>query len=201
MITRLKLSTIEQGLPKYRSMLAGNAAYVPSSYESIATLTAAGGETSLSFTSIPATYQHLQIRGIYKDSYATASYGEMWVRFNNDSGTNYSYHDLLGNGATVSAAGNSTQGQMILQASSVNGVASTFGVVLMDIHDYASTSKYKTLRSMQGADRNSTATNPSAVCLTSGLWQSTTAVNRVDLIRGTTSFAAGSTFALYGIRG
>ena len=62
MITRLKLSTIEQGLPKYRSMLAGNAAYVPSSYESIASATGTGSSGTITFSSIPSTYQSLQLR-------------------------------------------------------------------------------------------------------------------------------------------
>ena len=48
----------------YSSFLAGNAGYVPPSYESIQTTTLSSSQSTISFTSIPATFKHLQIRCI-----------------------------------------------------------------------------------------------------------------------------------------
>lgn len=52
---------------RYTDMLAGNSFWNPWSpstdYDSIATTTVgAGGAASITFSSIPSTYQHLQIR-------------------------------------------------------------------------------------------------------------------------------------------
>lgn len=201
MITRLKLSTIEQGLPKYRSMLAGNPAYDPAAFISIATVTATGGESSLSFTSIPGTYQHLQVRGITRANDASTSATDMTIRFNSDTGSNYTYHILQGTGATASASGNGTQTISYIFRNVVGGgtTSGIFGASIIDVHDYASTSKYKTLRAFAGSDRNASDTTY-RVQLSSGLWQSTSAITTITL-GCSANFASGTTFALYGIKG
>ena len=77
-----KFSTNSLKTPlKYSSFLAGNAAVIGTSYESIATTTVgSGGASSITFSSIPATYAHLQIRGIFKPSAACW----LGLRFNSD---------------------------------------------------------------------------------------------------------------------
>jgi hypothetical protein len=172
----------------------------PSSYESIATVTATGGEVSLTFSSIPGTYSSLQIRGIARANDAGTGATDMSIRFNSDSGSNYAYHILQGTGSTVSASSGATQTLMYTFRNVVGGGAGSgiFGGVLLDVHDYASTSKYKTLRAFAGSDRNTTDTTY-RVQLSSGLWQSSSAVTSVTLGCGD-GFAAGTTFALYGIK-
>lgn len=204
MITRLKLSTIEQGLPKYRSMLAGNDAYIPTSFESIATVTATGGESSLSFTSIPATYQHLQVRGIARDT-STAFYGDIGLkfRFNSDSGNNYASHQLYGNGSsagTSSATSANGISGWFGQVNSGSSNTTVYGVSILDIHDYASTTKNKTTRLFAGSSANQTTTD-FGVALSSGLWMSTSAITSITILANYANIAAGTTFALYGIRG
>lgn len=171
------------------SFLAGNAFYVPPAFESIATVTAAGGETTLSFTSIPSTYVALQIRGISKNGTGSDN---VEIRFNSDSGSNYSFHNLQGNGASVSATGSATQtnGRVGVDTNT------EWWSAIIDIHDYASTSRYKTVRSFTGFDANGSGN----VRLMSSLWQSTSAVTSIQLFHGTYTWTAGSTFALYGIK-
>jgi hypothetical protein len=65
------------------------------------------------------------------------------------------------------------------------------------IHFSASTTKNKTLRSFTGQDRNGAG----QMWLTSGLWMSTSAINRVDLFVSGVLWTTDSTFALYGIKG
>jgi len=175
----------------------------PSSYESIATFTAAGGETSLTFSSIPATYASLQIRGISRDTAAFNYNQELGVRFNSDTGSNYAWHRLIGSSAgSVSANGSASATSIATYYSGCcdNATASVYGANIFDIHDYASTTKYKTVRYFSGVDTN-TSSAEFGVTLGSGLWQSTSAVTSINIRSLYTAFKAGSTFALYGIKG
>ena len=205
MITRLKLSTIEQGLPKYRSMLAGNDAYQPTAFESIATSNPTGGAASITFSSIPSTYQHLQIRAIVHDNYATDKAPntgfDLNFQFNSDSGTNYSNHYLYGNGSSAVAAGAANSSIINLPGTNQISTANYMSVAIIDILDYASTSKYKTVRTFCGADANGTGTTNRCVALNSGSWRSTSAVSTIQIFAWGTGFVAGTQFALYGIKG
>jgi hypothetical protein len=164
----------------------------PSSYESIATVTAAGGETSLNFTSIPGTYKSLQIRGWLKSSGG----GGGNMRYNSDTGSNYALHSVGGNGSSVFASGSASQTYMFIVDTSGSTYNST---TIVDIIDYASTTKNKTMSAWYGYDNNSTN---GSTYLYSGLWMSTSAITSIQLGTGNFSgtFAAGSTFALYGIK-
>lgn len=190
MITRLANSSLAQDLPKYRSMLAGNAAYIPTSFDSIATSTPTSG-TSVTFSSIPNTYQHLQIRASIQ-----AGDGSGRIRLNGSSSTNdYAAHLLRGDGASVIASGAGT--------GSYDGVpyynyysTATGAVIIVDIHDYASTTKNKTVRIANGIDIN----GGGYMALWSGLYISTTAVSSIT-VTASGGFTTGTTIALYGIKG
>ncbi len=191
-ITSIKTGSSFTNLVKYNDFLAGNTAFSPPSFESIATVTATGGETELNFTSIPATYKHLQIRGISRLS--AQNYLAMQV--NTDTGSNYARHHLTGNGSAASAAGSATPSQIVFIGSSPS-TASTFGVLIIDLIDYADTTKYKTIRSFNGYDTNGAG----EVYLTSGLWENTAAVTGLTIKANSGTYEAGSTLALYGIKG
>ena len=180
---------------RYVDMLAGNAAFVENSYESIATVTSPAA-TSVTFSGIPSTYTHLQIRGIANNGEASG-YNNQSLRFNGDTSANYAYHRLAGDGATVSASGTAN-------ATSINDVfrippaGSTFGVFVIDILDYTSTTKAKTIRSLNGGDSNGSGW----IGLHSGLWYKTPeAITSITLISSSGNFGTNSQFALYGIRG
>ena len=80
------------------------------SYESIQTVTVgAGGSASVTFSSIPATYKHLQIRGILRSSYSPSN-TSMRLTFNSDTGNNYSSHFLMSTGSSVTAGNDSGNG-------------------------------------------------------------------------------------------
>lgn len=166
---------------------------VTNSYESIATLNGTGSSNTISFTSIPATYKHLQVR------FASLSTGAAdWVnlRFNSDSNTaNYFSHRLTGDGATVSAVAQGTQ--PFLKYQFIGGSTTQPSVGVVDILDYANTSKNKTVRTLTGFDTNGSGT----IAFTSGLWSSTSATTRLDFILDSSNFASTTVFALYGIKG
>jgi hypothetical protein len=204
-ITSIKTGSSFTNLVKYDSFLGPNSAFIPTypSFESIQTATATGGETSLSFTSIPSTYKSLQIRGIYNDTYASGgpSFGYMQGRLNNDSGSNYAFHRLYGNGVSATASGYTSQTYFAAGIGLDAGtLANDFGANILDIIDYADTSKYKTIRLFAGVDSNG-ASNGQLVGMFSSLWRSTAAITSITLNAFDNGFTAGSTFALYGIKG
>jgi hypothetical protein len=165
---------------------------ITGSYESIATFTLGSNSSSeVIFTSIPSTYASLQIRSLSQVTANSLTY--LYLQFNGDTGSNYMAHRLSGSGATVTATSFSPTEialGMVAGTSSNNWTG-----CIADIHDYASTTKYKTLRSISGCDNNGSGT----IALLSGLWMSTSAITSMRIFGNT--YAAGSTFALYGIKG
>lgn len=191
-ITRVKASSITQGLPKGKTALTGNPVILPGSYESIQTVTVgAGGSSSISFTSIPSTYSHLQLR--IMEGFSGSGFNPK-INFNSDTGTNYSWHYVLGNGSAASASSAATQAFMYLNS---NQAFPTPTVHVVDVLDYANTNKNKTMRALDGFDTNGSVNGGYAV-LWSGNWRSTSAVSTLTISGGT--FAQYSSFALYGIK-
>jgi len=163
-------------------------------YESIATITVgSGGSSSISFTSIPGTFTHLQIRGIARRSSGNTN---TIVRFNSDSGNNYAAHYLVGNGSSASAGAESSVSRFYLDILTASATSYSAGV--MDILDYSNTNKYKVARTLAGIDLNGSGT----VWLASGLWQNTAAITTVTLsLESSANFEQYTHFALYGIKG
>ena len=191
-VSRIQQSSILQGFPKSRSLLAGNSAYIPSSFESIATINGTGSSGTITFSSIPSIYKHLQIRFIAND----ANGYQTLLRFNSDSGSNYSYHGLYGGGSSVAANGFANSSSIAV-GPTTGYVTNTMAVAIIDIHDYADTSKNKTVRSFNGVDFNGSG----EIRLHSGLWRSTAAITSISIFLNANTFLSNSTFALYGIKG
>jgi hypothetical protein len=162
----------------------------------------AGGQASVEFTSIPAYYEHLQIRGIGRSSQVADGTNYIYLRFNGSSQTEYAYHDLTGNGASASAGGTANSTQIIAgQLPRANQLASSFAVNIIDILDYANTNKNKTVRCLSGIDYNGLSNSqPGYIRLQSGLWINANAVTSIQLTSESGNFVQYSTFALYGIK-
>jgi hypothetical protein len=167
-------------------------------FESIATTTLSTATASITFSSIPATYTHLQIRGIFRSDYAGLT-DNLLMRFNSDTGANYVEHILRGDGASpgVYADPNSNTIFTTLDGAGATANANVFAASVMDILDYANTNKYKVMRHLSGRDNN----GDGGVSFSSGMWQNTAALTTILLYpRYGTNFTAYSQFALYGIR-
>jgi hypothetical protein len=163
--------------------------FAPSgAYDSIAT--SSGAASSITFSSIPSTYTHLQLRLFMVGTSVTQ---DVWGRFNSDTGANYSTHRIFGTGAAQAAGGNTTSSKIDFFAWSNTEP----GVAVIDILDYANTSKYKTSRSLTGSDSNGSG----FIHFTSGLWQSASAIDSITFFPQVGTFAAGTHAALYGIKG
>ena len=174
-------------------IIASSKSVATTAYSSIATVTVgAGGASTISFTSIPSTYTHLQIRALSGSNPAGYNSG---VRFNGDTGTNYYGHAVYGAG---SSAGSFSLGGQSFASISFNGITNTqFSVAVIDILDYKNTNKYKTIRSLNGRDNNGVGD----IYLMSGSWSSTSAITSIDIVAPSATFIQYSQFALYGIKG
>lgn len=174
----------------------GTAIPIAGNYESIATTTVgAGGQAAITFNSVPTTYKHLQIRASSRDTTGTGNFNIQVGNGSVDTGSNYSWHYLLGQGSGSALAGNGTSTTSALIGQNSAGT-SNFAGTIIDILDYANTSKNKTFRSLNGWDNNGAG----AMFMWSGAWFNTAAVNTIK-INASTSFAQYSSFALYGIKG
>jgi len=174
------------------SAISGNLFAPSGAYDSIATTTLSSAAASISFSSIPQTYKHLQIRCFYKTSSTGAN---MKISYNSGAITLVNSHYLTGDGATASA-GRDTGGPIIsLQA---GNAANTYYAQVIDLFDYTSTNKNQTLRTLGGGDFNGSGT----IFLISGLSTSTTAISQITLSLNTAhDYSQYSSFALYGVKG
>jgi hypothetical protein len=170
----------------------GAAAGGGTAYESIATVTVgSGGSSSISFSSIPSGFKHLQIR--FSAASANSDVG-LVAQFNGDTSTNYGAHFLYGTGSAAGASGDTPRNN--IYASS--GLYPTyFSAGVLDILEYGNTNTYKTTRSLTGADRNGSG----IIWLFSGAWRSTSAISSISLNAASGNIAEYSKFALYGIKG
>ena len=198
-ITRVKASSITQGLPKGKTALTGNDVILPGSYESIQTVTLSSNQTSINFTSIPSTYTHLQIRGIVRSTRSNSN-NNIYIGLNGDTTTgNYNAHSLVGDGASASSSqlsGVTGMGSIYSINVAATSTASVFGGIVIDILDYANTNKYKTMRTLSGYDANGSGNTG----IFSGLWMNTAAVTSINLLTYYDQYATYSSFALYGIK-
>lgn len=177
-------------------ILASSGGGAANSYESIQTVTLASATSTITFSSIPSTYTHLQIRGGLNGT-AAGTYNNVNLRFNSDSGANYSTHTVYGDGSV--GANNETSGTRIYGAifDTQASAADYLGVAVIDILDYANTNKYKTTRALSGLDLNTGGGN---IALGSGNWRDTVAITSITFSTVSGNFNVGSTLALYGIK-
>lgn len=168
----------------------------------IATTTLTGNQTSVTFSSIPQDYTHLQLRVMARTTGQAEVNGFAHIELNSDTGTNYSNHYVSGNGSSASSLGFATQSpyylMMCAYTTGQSASASIFGVGITDFLDYANTNKYKTVRCLTGMDNNSTA---GRVYLSSTNWRNTNAITSIKIIPGeATNFVQYSRFDLYGVK-
>ena len=205
-VYKLSANSVRNGRTVYGSMLAGNSVFfpysLPTSFDSIATVNVGtDNPTTITFSSIPSTYTHLQIRGISRCG-RTDGEDNYILRFNSDSGNNYAHHKIYGTGSTVAAsATTSTSGINVDSSISSPFIGtSNFAPLILDILDYANTNKYKTVRYISGVDSN--GGNRDRIFFASGLWQSTSAITSITLLADASqTLSQYTTLALYGIKG
>jgi hypothetical protein len=191
-IRSLRTASISTGV-KRSKVWDQSAVVVTNSYESIATqVVGAGGAASITFSSIPGTYKHLQIRTFARTPSNTLAVFQV----NGDNGNNYAIHRINGNGSTVVA--NNTVSYNYGGVSLTPSASDIFSAGIIDILDYANTSKTKVFKTLSGWDANGSG----QVEMRSSLWNSTSAITSLVFTTDSGgSFQQYTHFALYGIKG
>jgi hypothetical protein len=170
-----------------------------STFDSIATQTVtSGGPTTLSFTSIPQGYKHLQIRWLGRVGTDGTTYS---MRFNSDTGNNYSSYLYYGQNGSVAALGTAVGNSAMYFYGWGRGYNGTFSAGILDIHDYSLTTKNKTIRGYCGNDTNSAGDFGDIYVATSAVWASNSAITTIDISGSSAAWQNGTQFALYGIKG
>jgi len=176
-------------------LLSQGGSSAPVAFELISTQVLGSNAASVTFSSIPATYRHLQLRIVGKNSGNDTGIN---MTFNGVS-TGYAWHNLYGNGGSALIEnGSPSVGFIKLRNSmSESATANAFAVSITDIVDYSSSNKFKTSRTFSGARDTSTGVN-----MSSGLSTSLTAISSLTLTpEAATNFVTNSRFSLYGVKG
>jgi hypothetical protein len=195
-VSRLSQQSIQQSFPKGNTLWDGTTN--TSAYDSLGSvLVPSGGLATITFSNIPQTYTHLQIRLLARGTNASTG-GDLSIQFNGDTASNYTYHQLYGDGSSTAA--NSGANQTITYGPTFTGAnapANVFGVGITDLLDYANTNKFKTIRTLSGQDQNGVN---GFVNFRSGLWRSTSAISSMVLVAAGGNFVQHSQLSLYGIK-
>jgi hypothetical protein len=157
---------------------------MPATYEPIATQTLGSAAASVTFSSITSTYTDLKI---IITMTATAGSPSLYLRYNGDTGTNYSTNSVYGDGTNAGSFRASNENKLY-----IGELNTTIGTTIVDVMNYSNTTTNKTCLA-----RNSMAANVQAIV---GLWRNTSAINEIVVLTSSSTFIVGSTFTLYGIK-
>lgn len=161
----------------------------------------AGGAASVSFDSIPGTYESLHLVGSARAERAT-TFHVLTIRFNDDAGGNYNFNNIFSSGSVVddSVSTGQTAGRAGVVAAG-NAPANTFGAFETLMPGYARTDRHKTILWRSGT-RYGTGGNDFRHDTGHSAWQSTAAITKITLRHDTSDdIAEGSAFTLYGLVG
>jgi len=167
--------------------------------EAIATIYLEADAASVTFSSIPATYEHLQLRIASRSSDTGTHSPDASIRFNGDTGANYSYHYMMGDG-TVASANKSTGATSVFYGPTSGSYGASEAIEyansIVNIVDYLNTNKNTTLQFTTGVVNG----EQEVVRIGSGLWDDTSAVTQIDLLPTPYDWSRGSVFTLYGLK-
>jgi len=153
-------------------------------YEPIATQTLGSDAASVTFSSIPSTYTDLVLVSDYR---LNTGDNFLILRFNSDTGSNYSFTNLYGEGTAAASDRSSNQ-----TSARIGFYGSAQSNSIVSIMNYSNATTYKT-----AVSRDNTNTY---VVSRVNLWRSTSAINSIVITTASPNITSGSTFTLYGIK-
>lgn len=167
-----------------------------SAFESISSVTiGAGGANNITFSSIPSTYQHLQLRILARGTGTGGDINGVFY-FNNDQTLgNYRTQEMYFDGG--GNVNDYRSDAAYLQRFPISNISNRWAAIILDIYDYKSTDKFKSMLYVGGYSN----TGPGGViCNASAVWENTNAITSMQIDISNGNFGQHSQFALYGIR-
>jgi hypothetical protein len=169
-------------------------------FELIETVNLTSTQTDLTFSNLGTyntTYKHLQIRGTVRSNRGDDN-SNLGLRFNADTGSNYTYHTLQTLSGSFDFARGTNQTSITFGYTVAGNTTNSnhFGAYVIDLLDVYNTNKFKTTRAFSGqpSGRN-------FISLASGVWRSTSSVTSITLLDLNGSMVSGTRWSLYGIKG
>ena len=162
-------------------------------YEPIATTTTTTASPAITFSSISGTYTDLVLVISIRANSTPTSFGT-GIRFNSDTGSNYSRTLVYGYGAGYASVRTTNQNRIFFSAGPT--AANTFNIIRLNIMNYSNSTTYKTVIA-----RNDDIADVTSA--TAALWRNTNAITSITITPyddNATGFATGCTFTLYGIK-
>jgi hypothetical protein len=158
-----------------------------STYEKISTNTLGSSQASVTFSSITSAYTDL----VVVNNIIGTGTGYPSYRFNSDTGTNYSFTQVYGNGTSAGSDRAPNYASIIIPWPDRYTTSAGY-MEIANIQNYSNTTTYKTLLGRSG---NAGSGTSAAV----GMWRNTAAITSITITAVDANFASGSTFTLYGI--
>lgn len=167
---------------------------MPATYDLIASTNITAGSSVISYQSLSSSYTDFVL--VASNVTGSVAGTTLYLRFNNDSGSNYSNTEIYGNGTSAASAKNSSFTVIPMMYFITQGTLQTGQIAIAHIMNYANTSVYKTVivRENNADDPNYPGTGAIV-----GLWRNTAAINRIDVSNNGYTFNGG-TLTLYGIK-
>lgn len=160
-------------------------------YEPIATTTLGSAASTITFSSIAASWTDLKL--VLTATGSVANYVKM--NFNNDTGTNYSDTQIYANSGGYYSTRDTIANTVYIEGGFTQMSTTVPVFYALDIFAYAG-STFKTFLSEASMDKNGSG----SVARLVGLYRSTAAITRIDLGLNTGNFAIGTTATIYGIK-
>lgn len=164
---------------------------MPSTFTPIATTTISSPVTNFTFSGIPQTYTDLRvvIMGM------TDSQDSYWVQMNGNSYNQYSGRGLYALTGNTKGSSSATSQPQFNPANSIRVVSTVF---TMDIFDYASNAKFKTVLFANSAQENS---SDGYLGYSVGTMRDYSGVTSIKIFNtGPTNFSVGTQATIYGIK-
>jgi hypothetical protein len=158
-------------------------------YTALANITLGSTASSVTFGSIPATYRDLVL---VAETIAGTNQSNL-VRYNSDSGSNYTTLVMRGYGASITESLSTTDNVLYITYSGIGSGQKC--LTTLSVMDYSATDKHKAALHRS----NYTGTATTFVEAMATRWANTAAISSIQFFASTGSFAIGSTFSLYGI--
>jgi hypothetical protein len=183
---------------KYSNLRAGIPLPPTGDYDLLATEILTSSTSSVTFSSLgdyATDYQHLQIRFVARSTRSGNTDDPMNLQFNTIT-SGYFNHQLSGDGSSVTSGGATSESAIrVGRLTAASSSANAFGAGVIDILDPFETTKNTTFRSLSGS------TNSNLISVFSGSHATTSALTEIKLLPLIASFASGSRFSLYGLKG
>jgi hypothetical protein len=157
-----------------------------------------GGVSNFAFTGISQAYTHLHIRGVLRNEHPSYSYGSLYWQQNGSGQGNYHDSTWEATNPNVSFGGSGGAGTPFGVVPTSNIPSGFFAQWVLDMFDYKSTNKYKTVMFKSGFGTTSTQVINMGSASYAANFNATTSVTFYSL---TSNFIQYSRLSLYGVKG